>query len=34
VSVRREMQGADADPKFAEMIFPEDWEEYCLAFAS
>lgn len=33
VTVRRELQGADADPKFTEMIYPEDWEEYCLAFA-
>ncbi|MEI6050352.1 MAG: hypothetical protein WCS03_15735 [Bacteroidota bacterium] len=33
VTVRREMQGADADPKFTDMIYPEDWEEYCLAFA-
>ena len=33
VTVRREIQGADADPKFTQTIFPEDWEEYCLAFA-
>jgi hypothetical protein len=33
VTVRRELQGADADPKFTQMILPEDWEEYCLAFA-
>jgi hypothetical protein len=33
VSVRREIQGADADPKFTDMILPEDWQEYCLAFA-
>lgn len=34
VSVRRELKGADADPKFADMIAPDDWQEYCLAFAS
>ena len=33
VKVRRELQGADADPKFTQTIYPEDWEEYCLAFA-
>ena len=33
VSVRRELKGADADPKFIEMIEPDDWQEYCLAFA-
>lgn len=32
ISVRRELKGADADPKFSEMIEKEDWEEYCLAF--
>lgn len=34
VTVRRELAGADADPTFREMIEPEDWQEYCLAFAS
>jgi hypothetical protein len=33
VSVRREFAGADADPTFAQMVLPEDWNEYCLAFA-
>ncbi len=33
ITVRRELKGADADPKFSEMIEKEDWEEYCLAFA-
>ena len=33
VSVRRELKGADADPKFIEMIDQDDWQEYCLAFA-
>ncbi len=33
VTVRRELKGADADPKFVEMIDPDDWQEYCLAFA-
>jgi hypothetical protein len=33
VTVRRELKGADADPKFAEMIDQDDWQEYCLAFA-
>lgn len=32
VSVRRELKGADADPKFMEMIDQDDWQEYCLAF--
>ena len=32
-SVRRELAGADADPKFGEMILLDDWKEYCLAFA-
>ena len=34
VSVRRELKGADADPKFGEMIEEDDWQNYCLAFAS
>ncbi len=34
VTVRRELKGADADPKFGEMIEPDDWKAYCLAFAS
>lgn len=34
VTVRRELMGADADPKFADMIKEDDWNEYCLAFAS
>ncbi len=33
ITVRREFAGADADPTFAEMVLPEDWNEYCLAFA-
>ena len=33
VTVHRELQGADADPKFAEMIDQDDWQTYCLAFA-
>jgi hypothetical protein len=33
VSVRKELKGADADPKFTEMVEPDDWQEYCLAFA-
>jgi hypothetical protein len=34
VTVRRELKGADADPKFYQMIDTDDWNEYCLAFAS
>lgn len=34
VTVRRELKGADADPKFIEMIDQDDWQEYCSAFAS
>ena len=34
VTVRRELKGADADPKFVEMIDQDDWQKYCLAFAS
>lgn len=34
VTVRRQLKGADADPKFIEMVDTEDWQEYCLAFAS
>lgn len=34
ITVRRELKGADADPKFTEMVEPDDWQEYCLAFAS
>ncbi|UMB59336.1 hypothetical protein MHL31_09610 [Lutibacter sp. A80] len=34
VTVRRELKGADADPKFIEMIEEDDWQTYCLAFAS
>ncbi len=34
VTVRRELKGADADPKFGEMIEQDDWQEYCAAFAS
>jgi len=34
VNVRRELKGADADPKFIEMVDDEDWLEYCSAFAS
>lgn len=34
VSVRRELKGADADPKFGEMIEEDDWQTYCLAFAN
>lgn len=34
LTVRRTLAGADADPKFAEMIEEDDWKEYCLAFAS
>jgi hypothetical protein len=33
VTVRRTFAGADADPTFAQMVLPEDWNEYCLAFA-
>lgn len=33
VTVRRELKGADADPKFAQMVLEDDWQEYCLAFA-
>ena len=33
VTVRRELKGADADPKFIEMIDTDDWQEYCQAFA-
>ena len=33
VTVRRELKGADADPKFIEMVDEDDWQEYCLAFA-
>lgn len=34
VTVRRELKGADADPKFIEMVEADDWQTYCLAFAS
>lgn len=34
VTVRRELKGADADPKFIEMVDADDWQNYCLAFAS
>lgn len=34
LSVRRELAGADADPKFIDMIDQDDWQQYCLAFAS
>jgi hypothetical protein len=34
VTVRRELKGADADPKFIEMVDADDWQTYCLAFAS
>jgi hypothetical protein len=34
VTVRRQLKGGDADPSFAEMIDMDDWQEYCLAFAS
>lgn len=34
VTVRRELKGADADPKFIEMVDTDDWQAYCLAFAS
>jgi len=34
VTVRRELKGADADPKFIDMIDQDDWREYCLAFAN
>ena len=34
VSVRRQLKGADADPKFKEMVEEDDWQQYCLAFAS
>ncbi len=33
MTVRREIAGADADPKFSQMIELEDWKQYCLAFA-
>jgi len=33
VTVHRELQGADADPKFADMIDQDDWQNYCQAFA-
>ncbi|MEZ7867692.1 MAG: hypothetical protein QMB37_09630 [Paludibacteraceae bacterium] len=33
VTVRRTLAGSGGDPKFAEMIFEEDWEQYCLAFS-
>ena len=33
ITVKRELKGADADPKFIEMVEPDDWQEYCLAFA-
>ena len=34
VSVRRELKGADADPKFVEMVDRDDWQQYCMAFAN
>jgi hypothetical protein len=34
VTVRRKLKGADADPKFIEMVDADDWQNYCLAFAS
>jgi hypothetical protein len=33
VTVRREINGADADPKFLDAYEADDWETYCLAFA-
>lgn len=33
VTARRTLKGADADPTFAEMIEPQDWLDYCRAFA-
>ncbi len=34
VTVRRTLAGSGGDPNFAQMISPEDWEQYCLAFNS
>jgi len=34
ITVQRELHGADADPKFVEMVDADDWQQYCLAFAS
>lgn len=33
VTVRRTLAGSGGDPNFAQMISPDDWEQYCLAFA-
>jgi len=34
ITVQREINGADADPKFIEMVDADDWQQYCIAFAS
>lgn len=33
VTVRRTLAGSGGDPNFAQMISPNDWEQYCLAFS-
>ncbi len=34
MTVRRTLKGADADPKFGQMIEEPDWLQYCSAFAA
>lgn len=34
IKVQREFAGAGADPTFGMLISPNDWEEYCAAFAA
>lgn len=34
VSVRRTLAGNDGDPTFAQTYYLEDWQNYCIAFAS
>lgn len=34
VTVRRTLAGSGGDPNFAQMISPDDWEQYCIAFAN
>jgi hypothetical protein len=34
LEVEREFIGSSADPSFADCVTPDDWDTYCLAFAS
>ena len=33
LSIERRFAGAAGDPTFAELVEPDDWQEYCAAFA-